>query len=220
MQNCEKKSCPVSACFKNYVFFWVTLVAIVAIWLTHTNEILFYKINAMHSYLPDMVWNVLNLLAYSKFFILPIVLVALTWIGRRDKIANTLVVIGSYYVVFQLLKIFIGEPRPYVVLDQHSFFWLNHFENAAKSAYRSFPSGHAGNMAVFVFSLIYLFFQNNTLAKIGLIGLLVLTMLARICTGWHWPIDVLSGGLIGYVIVNVGYCLPLDKLCVKKASQK
>ena len=34
--------------------------------------------------------------------------------------------------------------------------------------------------------------------------LLVLVVgVARICTGWHWPVDVITSGLISYVLVKI-----------------
>ena len=191
----------------NYWLLILTIALMAVIVLTHTNQMLFYKINALHVYLPNQVWNSLNLLAYSRFFILPTLLVVLAFVAKRDKLPNVLLVIVAYYVLFYSLKFVIGEARPYMVLDQHTFFWLNRFENAVHSAYRSFPSGHSGNMAVFVFSVITLFFEKSKWAKALLIGLLALTMLARICTGWHWPLDVLTSSVLGFFLVKVCFAV-------------
>ena len=33
--------------------------------------------------------------------------------------------------------------------------------------------------------------------------LLALVAIARVATGWHWPIDVIASGLIGYILVQI-----------------
>lgn len=193
-----------------YWLLVLTLVAILVINLTHTNQWLFIKINAAHGYLPDTVWLVFNFVSYSRFFILAILLLLITYQWRRKQLINVVFAIVAYYVVFAVLKHIVAEPRPYLVLNPQHFFWLNHFEEAVKSSHYSFPSGHAGNMAVFVFSLITLFFQKKPLSRVILIALLVLTMLARICTGWHWPIDVFVSAVLGFLIVKLAFAWRLS----------
>lgn len=185
------------------------LIALVV--LTHSNQALFYQINALHHYLPAILWDAGNLIAYPRFFFLPMLLIALTYAWRHTQIVTVLVIVGIYYSLFYFLKVSIHEPRPYIALDQRTFVWLNHFEDAVKSAYGAFPSGHVGNMAIFVFSLNQLFFQKKPLIKVLLLVLLAFIMLARICTGWHWPGDVLASAALGFVIVKVCFALHLDQ---------
>jgi membrane-associated phospholipid phosphatase len=45
--------------------------------------------------------------------------------------------------------------------------------------------------------------------------LLILTAFARICTGWHWPLDVIASGLIGYLLVKVCFAINLKRLIGK-----
>lgn len=205
--------CPLRFCQKySYTKEWVLLIIILlligSIWLFKLNQPWFYGINNMYPVLPTIVWQTLNYIAYSKFAILPIILVILTWLFHRSKLANVVLVIVIFYVSFYILKVLVGEPRPYVILQMNSFYWLNQFEDSAKNAYKSFPSGHTGNMAIFVFSLIELFFSKSWIAKILLFTLLILTGLARICTGWHWPIDIIASGLIAYILVRI--CLSIN----------
>jgi membrane-associated phospholipid phosphatase len=155
-----------------YGFAVICVCLLLLVYVTHSNQAVFYTINAWHVYLPNEAWLAINMLSYSKFFILP----------------------G--------LKHLLSHPRPYISLDHHAFFWLNRFEDAVGSAHSSFPSGHAGNMAVFVFSLYHLFFEKKPWPQLFLVLLLLLTMVARICTGWHWPMDVLASVAIGFVLVQ------------------
>ena len=175
----------------------------IVIWLTQSNQELFLILNSHHAIMPDALWGFLNLLSYSKFFILQVLLLLLSYFKCREKFYNVVFLILAYYLLFALLKSLVGEARPYIVLPEGSFFWLNHFENAAKSAHKSFPSGHTGNMAVFVFAMNSMFFAGKKGAQFLMLLLLFATAFARIFTGWHWPLDVLASGLIGYLLVQI-----------------
>ncbi len=190
--------------FKNYWLFFVAGILLLAIWLTDTNHALFFTINAEHSLLPTFIWQALIFISWEKIGILPIILLVITWFFRRDKILNVVLLIVTYYALFYLLKISIHEARPFIQHDTSTFFWLPQSDVQTRS-YRSFPSGHAGNMAIFVFTLSYFFGQNRLWLRVLLIALLIFTMLAQICTGWHFPIDVLGSALIGFVLTE--FCL-------------
>ncbi|HLX55153.1 MAG TPA: phosphatase PAP2 family protein [Aquella sp.] len=198
LKSCKKNGCH---CIKDYGLFVSFVILALAIWIFKLNQPLFQYINSLHSLLPNIVWKGLNLISYSKFFILPLLLLVITFIWRKDRIKQVIALLIAYYLVFQCLKMLFGEARPYMVLPEGSFFWINQFENVAKSAYRSFPSGHTGNMAVFVFALSSIF--DKKWLKVLLFLLLILTGLARICTGWHWPLDVIASGLISYILVQI-----------------
>lgn len=184
-----------------YSLFSGFLVLALAIWLFKLNQPLFYFINSLHILLPTIIWKGLNFVSYSRAFILPILLLIITFIWRRDRLRQIIVLIIAYYLLFTGLKVLFGEARPYIVLPPESFFWINQFENAVNSAHHSFPSGHTGNMAVFVFALSNMF--NKAWLKVLLFLLLILVGLARICTGWHWPLDVIASVLIAYVMVQI-----------------
>ena len=47
------------------------------------------------------------------------------------------------------------------------------------------------------------FFSNNKIGQFLMLLLVILTGLARICTGWHWPLDVIASGLIAYLLVKI-----------------
>lgn len=199
---------------RNWIIISLILL-ILTIWLTGTNRQLFSLINHYHYVLPDKVWLGLNLLSYVRSFILAIVLIGLTFFLRRDKLINVVVLVMAFYGVFYGLKVFIAEPRPYMVLPSGSFFWLNAYENAIRSAQLSFPSGHAGNMTVFALSVNYLFFAKHQFMRFVMLFLLFLTALARICTGWHWPMDVLGSILVAYLLVVICFSFDFNKILVK-----
>ena len=197
---------PVYSC----VAFLLSLLIGVTVLFTGDNQSLFLAINHQHGLMPDQVWLAFNFFSYSKFFIVPMLLIILSFVWRRDKLPNVILLIILYFAVFAGLKHLIGEARPYIVLPEGSFYWVNLYENAVKSAYLSFPSGHTGNMAIFAFRLNVLFFSNKKGLQFLMLALVVATALARICTGWHWPLDVLASGLIGYILVKISFAINLN----------
>lgn len=183
----------------------------IAIWFTGSNQELFITINQLHTILPSDVWSMINMVTYSKYFIMSGLLVLFTLFGRRDKLLNSLFLIFLFYLVVAGIKHIAHEARPYVVLAPDSFFWLKTFEDISKSAYQSFPSGHTGNVAMFAFAMNYLFFSRNKTMQFMMLLLVVIVALSRVCTGWHWPLDVLASGLISYILVKISYSLSARK---------
>lgn len=201
---------------KNYWLFILTFIAIITIWLTNTNHSLFFAINSQHVILPTAIWNAIIFLTLEKNGILPLLLLIITFIFRREKVVNVILLIAAYYVLFYLLKITFHEARPFIQHNPLTFHWLPQPDIATRS-YRSFPSGHTGNMAIFVFALSRLFAQNKLWLRVILLVLLVFTMLAQICTGWHFPIDVLSSALIGFILVEFYFSRFFEQKFGKKA---
>lgn len=92
----------------------------------------------------------------------------------------------SRFIFISIIRYFYYSPRPFLVLqDVHQL--INH------EAESSFPSGHAG----FYFALamgVYLY--NKKAGSIYLI-LAGLMGFARIFVGVHWPLDILTGAILG-----------------------
>jgi undecaprenyl-diphosphatase len=195
----------------NLALFSIVLALTLFIAYAGINQSLFLYINHYHGLVPDYIWEAINLVAYSRFFILPTGLILLTIVFRRQYLGNVLGLIVMYYILFSVLKYKFAVDRPYVVLSAGSFYWINLFENALRSAHQSFPSGHCGNMAIFVFALNYMFFAKNKLLQFCMLLLLILCALARICSGWHWPLDVLSSGLLGFLLVKLCFRLEIKR---------
>lgn len=206
---------------KNYWLFFLTFISIIGIWVTHTNQFLFLTINAYHTIFPASFWELVNYISGPSSRILPILMIIIVALFRRDKILNVFLLIFAYFAVFDVLKNLVHEARPFMQLDAVSFYFLSPLPRASLmlnvDAYRSFPSGHTGNMTIFVFTLSYLFAQNKPWLRILLIFSLALVMISRICTGWHFPIDVLSAALIGFILTQI--CMTLN-IPIKWKKQK
>ncbi len=197
---------------KKYPFFFITLLITISIWIAGTNTSLFFKINALHGLLPDSVWNALNTLTSPANGFLALTLLILTFLFRREKWLNVLLLIVSYYVIFQIVKMVVHSPRPYALYNLNTFFWipLSHHINTIVD-HQSFPSGHVGNAAIFTFASIRLFAENKMWLRILFVIFLMLTVFARICTGWHFPLDVLAAILISFILTQICWRIPLRK---------
>ncbi len=182
------------------------------IWGSGLNKPLFYMINSLHVYFPDLIWVIMNTITYPKLFILPIILLVITWLYKKEQLLNVILIIVSYYVVFLLIKVFSAEPRPYAVLPMDSFYLMQGIQDMAGDAFLSFPSGHAGNAAVFVFTLNRLIFDKKIGLRFVMYAFLLLVALARVCTGWHWPLDVMASIFVGYLIVLIEYSINLSSI--------
>ncbi|MFN8769625.1 MAG: phosphatase PAP2 family protein [Neisseriaceae bacterium] len=203
---CPVRSCQNKFSIRNYwLFIFFTLLAI-GIYAFNFNQKLFLIINSIHGILPDNIWLAINYIAAPRHFILAVILVLLALLFRRNQLARLLILIALYYILFFGLKRLIGEARPFIVLPAESFHWLNQVESPIGREYMSFPSGHSGLIAIFVFSLISLFSIDNKLVQFVLLLFLILVCMARVCTGWHWPLDVILSALIGYLLVKICFC--------------
>lgn len=204
---------------KKHPYFLLTGVFTLIIWITGLNGSLFLLINAQYHIFPTSFWVALNTLSDPKNGILPLILLVACCL-RREKLLNIVILILAYYVIFQLLKTVINSPRPYMVFKPTELFWIQlpHTEFSLKAAMRSFPSGHAGEAAIFVFGSIHLWAENKRWLRVLLITFLILVMLARICTGWHFPLDTLVGALLGFVLTEICWYLPISlpvRFCLK-----
>lgn len=207
----EKKISPTLLPMYSLAIFFIALGLDAYIWFDQLNNQLFLMINHYHTILPDEVWDKINMIAYTKYMIAPTILILATSVFRRDKLVNVVILIGAFFIVFAALKYIVAEARPFVILPHDSFFWINDFEDSVKSAYRSFPSGHTGNIAMLAFAMNYLFFYRCKILQFVMLLLVIFVGVARICTGWHWPVDVITSGLISYVLVKIILSINLSR---------
>lgn len=218
MMQCQSKACNFVFYVKHYWLFHVVLLLTLAIWALHLNQPLFYAINKLHILLPNQIWGTINYLTYTKYGILPVTLILYTLFFQRSKVKLVIFIYLINLIVVYMLKAVVLEARPIIALPTDTFFWLYGSEDVVHTAYKSFPSGHTSNVAIFGFTIMGLFVRNSNLNKsiqmqinTVLFLLLLLTGFARICTGWHWPLDVLASGLIGFIIVKVSLKLFVSK---------
>lgn len=102
--------------------------------------------------------------------------------------------LAARFVFVSLIRYFFYSPRPFLVLENVHQLMNHELES-------SFPSGHAS----FYFALamgVYLYNKKAGRVYFVLVGLL---SFARIFVSIHWPLDILTGAILGIaaaVLVN------------------
>ncbi len=195
----------------NSLFVILSLLAIIITTL-HLDIPIFLAINELYIFVPDNFLSIVNFLSNAKhifkfhqipcgiFFITTLLLAALF---RKNKFKYITLTIILFYIVFMVLKIVTHEPRPFIVLAPNSFHLIDYFLIADNNSYASFPSAHTGHVALSIFLLNRLFFTNYRLIRYWLYIVIAVVALVRIISGWHWPVDVVSGILIAYILANI-----------------
>lgn len=112
---------------------------------------------------------------------------AFLWFKKRKTEALLLfitIILTSLIILPE--KIFIPRARPFQVLDAR-IFWI-------EEGY-SFPSGHTKN----IFVAATILSKKNKKIRFPMYFLAIVVGLSRIYLGLHWPSDVLTGALIGWL---------------------
>lgn len=101
----------------------------------------------------------------------------------------------SWFFAILLKRIF-ASPRPYETLDIIPLFYNGSMD--------SFPSGHAAVFGALCFALI---FMHRSFGVALFVLLSILALLSRIATGVHFPVDILAGLFIGFLIAYLIYVI-------------
>ena len=133
---------------------------------------------------------------YAPYFLLIAALIlGIKEKNQRRKIVYfsvlALSILLSRGVFTETIRYFYYQPRPYAALD---FAPLVSHDSVG-----SFPSGHA----TFYFALAFGIFYFKRRAGIWFLSVAALMGIARIYAGVHWPLDIVSGAVIGAASVLV-----------------
>ncbi len=132
---------------------------------------------------------------YSSYLI-PVTLVILFLRGKKDRKDSifvflvTIIAIEISYIVSELYY----HPRPFELYETL----------LSRVPQNTFPSQHAATFYAFAFAFLY-----RQRLKIGVffVTLSVINSLARIYVGFHFPLDIIAGAVIGIIAL-----LALSKL--------
>jgi len=145
----------------------------------------FYNLGQQSKLIADFA-ILLNNLTYP---VLGLVLIWAIFLSKRRFISFSILFLTSIttWLVAYTLKLLFQIPRPFVEFGITPL--------AYESGY-SFPSEHASVFFAIAFATIFLD------KKVGraLLFLAVLIALSRVVLGVHYPIDIIAGFLLGYVI--------------------
>ncbi len=128
----------------------------------------------------------------SEEFILIFLAVIYWCVNRTVGLRVGLVFIGSQYVN-EVLKYVAHEPRPGPPVEPL-------YTDTAPGA--AWPSGHAQNTAAAWGTLAGLI-RDRRLTTFALV-LVFLVGLSRLYLGVHWPLDVVSGWILGAILAGIG----------------
>ena len=113
--------------------------------------------------------------------------------GKRGRITIVVLLIAASFsdaICFQVIKPWVGRIRP-----SHEFYdYINVL--VSKGGKYSFPSNHAANSFVFATVLSYFYDKN----RISLYILASTIAFSRVYVGVHYPLDIIFGSIIGYII--------------------
>ena len=113
--------------------------------------------------------------------------------GKRGRITIAVLLIAAGFsdaICFQIIKPWVGRIRP-----SHEFYeYINLL--VSKGGKYSFPSNHAANSFVFATVLSYFYDKN----RISLYILASTIAFSRVYVGVHYPLDIIFGSIIGYII--------------------
>ena len=155
----------------------------------------FFFLNSKLSQFPNTQYNLTQFgdaLIFLSFLSIFIVYAPKLW----ESLISASVVSAIFS---RLLKVTFAVPRPAAVFDQHSFVIVG----KALSGNNSLPSGHSITVFTTLTVLLFAFMPQQLKWKIMWVFSLIITGLilafTRVGIGAHYPLDVITGGVVGYI---------------------
>lgn len=157
-------------------------------------NIALYFANNVNEYLTSF-FKFISFICSPKMMIIINILLFIIFIVKK-KLANLIIIVSSLVsVIFNnLVKIIVRRPRPDVL-------------NLVNEGTYSFPSGHSMISILFFGSIIYLLNKNNNKYRKPLTCIFILFILlvglSRLYLGVHFLTDVLSGYILGLLLLFI-----------------
>jgi len=160
----------------------------------------FYFMNYYLGQYPNIEYNITQIGDASVFLSFIILLIV-----YAPKIWETLITASLISLLFSfVLKRLFCVPRPAQIFDNNSFIIVG----KKAVGFSSLPSGHALTMITVLTILMFGFMPKRQINKVLykiiflIIGLILIS--TRVGVGAHYPLDVVIGGLIGYICALIG----------------
>ncbi len=163
----------------------------------------FYYLNIKLSYFPNLAYNLtqfgdaLIFLSFISIFIV-----------YATKIWEALLTASFFSAIFSaVLKELFLVLRPAAAFDNNSFVIIG----KALPGHSSLPSGHSITvftvLSVLMFAFIPKNFKNKFLYFFSITFIGLILVFTRVAVGAHFPLDVIIGGIIGYISGLLGIFL-------------
>ena len=168
------------------------LGAALAVWAMDWNTPLFLWLNHLGG--GDPVWGGVTLFGEP----LTILALGLVCYLRRPQAGWSLILGGLVAaLVVNGLKELLGLPRPLSVLPPETVQVVGQALH-----WRAMPSGHTAT--AFLFAAVVFWCADLRPLKAATLALAILAGLSRVMVGAHWPLDVLAGAALGWLLGALG----------------
>jgi membrane-associated phospholipid phosphatase len=161
---------------------------------------IFIDINSTLGQFPSLMLNLTQLgdaLIFLSFLTLLIIYAPKFW----ESLISASIVSA---ILSKFLKVLFSVPRPAAILDNETFIIIG----KKLVGHSSLPSGHSITTFTIITVLIYAFMPQKISSKVAwvilLIGLGFIIISTRVGVGAHFPLDVIIGGIIGYISGLIG----------------
>lgn len=161
---------------------------------------LFFYLNGKLSEFPNLQFNLTQLgdvLIFFPFLTVFIVYAPKIWEALLSSAILSL-------LVSAILKKIFAMPRPAAIFENESFVIIGKI----LSGNTSLPSGHSIATFVVITILLFAFMPKRNKYKviwssfILMLGFII--AFSRVAVGAHYPIDVIVGSIIGYIVTVIG----------------
>ena len=161
---------------------------------------IFLDINSTLGQFPSLMLNLTQLgdaLIFLSFLTLLIIYAPKFW----ESLISASIVSA---ILSKFLKVLFSVPRPAAILDNETFIIIG----KKLIGHSSLPSGHSITTFTIITVLMYAFMPKKISSKVAwiilLIGLGFIIIFTRVGVGAHFPLDVIIGGIIGYISGLIG----------------
>ena len=167
----------------------VLLILSVGIFAFNIDQALFLRLQNWGSLLPESLWASITLLGDALTVAALMLLFTrkypnVVWAGVLAALVTT--------VVVQSLKHTLVLPRPPLVIPPDVLMLIG-----PEYRHASFPSGHS--CVIWVLAGIWLLSSYTWPKAVLVLSLASLVSLSRVMVGAHWPVDITTGALIGWL---------------------
>ncbi|MBJ9985730.1 undecaprenyl-diphosphatase [Acinetobacter sp. S40] len=162
--------------------------------LSELNNTLFLWINASVTPSPFLLKSAIFIShdLIGVYLGLCTILLVKTSLNYKRAYLHSILMVLIGVCIAAIIDHFYYHPRPFVLRLGHLL--VSHAAN------NSFPSHHMLTISILAFSFLY-----QDCKKLGTIGMLIAALVgwSRVYLGVHFPLDILGGILMAFVIVNV-----------------